>query len=433
MFPGADPADYTTTYGHSPYNELTSYDSLHRLVQSINGAGSGVGYGYDLNGNLTTITYPGSGRVVSRTYDLDSRLATVSDWLGHTTTYRYDANSNLVEQDYPNGVVATFMYDNADRLTSLADVLEPNQPFLSLTYGRDSNGQLTSENSKTFGYDLVNRLTSALIGGTQTNYSYDNANRLTQVQVPGGPTSTYAYDAADQLQSLTTTQGGTQLQRYTYSYDADGNRIQRTDQSSSSVAYVYDQADRLVAYGSTAQYSYDGTGLRTQKTVAGSTTSYTWNLETALPTLIQEGATAYVTGLGGLPLEQITSSGQVYYYHPDQLGSTRALTNASGSVVPSYDYDAYGNQSSSTGNITNPFQYAGQYTDAESGLQYLRARYYDPSSQPATPPSCSSPTPTPAMVRSATVTPAGWIGPMTRVPFTTAPAGWATCPTWAPA
>jgi len=361
----------TSTYG---------YDSLHRLVQATNGAGSAAGYGYDLNGHLTAITYPGAGRVVNNTYDDAGRLVTVSDWLGHTTTYRYDADSNLVEQDYPNGVIANFTYDNADRLSSLSDALA-GTAFLSLTYGRDNVGQLTAENSKTFGYDTINRLTSAQIAGNQSTYTYDTANRLTQVQVASGSGSTYAYDAVDQLQSLTTTQGTTQLQRYTYAYDPNGNRISRTDQSSNSLSYVFDQANRLTSLGSTAQYSYDGSGLRTQKNVGGVTNAYTWNVAGSLPAVLLDGQTAYVNGPGGLPVEQITSSGQVYYYHPDQLGSTRALTDSSGAVVQTYDYDAYGSPSGSNGSVANPFQYAGQYTDAESGLQYLRARYYDASSQ----------------------------------------------------
>jgi RHS repeat-associated protein len=45
--------------------------------------------------------------------------------------------------------------------------------------------------------------------------------------------------------------------------------------------------------------------------------------------------------------------------------------------VATYSYGAYGTISNTTGTVTNPFQYAGQYTDAESGLIYLRARYYD--------------------------------------------------------
>ncbi len=88
-----------------------------------------------------------------------------------------------------------------------------------------------------------------------------------------------------------------------------------------------------------------------------------------------------ITGPHGLPLEQITSSGDVHYYHQDQLGSTRAITDQTGNVAATSTYDPYGNPVSQTGTLTNPFGYAGQYTDPETGLQYLRARYYDPQTQ----------------------------------------------------
>lgn len=95
--------------------------------------------------------------------------------------------------------------------------------------------------------------------------------------------------------------------------------------------------------------------------------------------MITDGPTAYITGPGGLPIEQITQNGTVRYFHHDQLGSTTALTNQSGSTVASYDYDAYGNPVGVPPAVENPFGFAGQYTDAATGLQYLRARYYDPA------------------------------------------------------
>jgi len=61
------------------------------------------------------------------------------------------------------------------------------------------------------------------------------------------------------------------------------------------------------------------------------------------------------------------------------LGSTRVLVNRSGAVQNSYTYDAYGNILAKTGTAANPFDYAGEFTDSESGLIYLRARYYDPT------------------------------------------------------
>jgi len=79
-----------------------------------------------------------------------------------------------------------------------------------------------------------------------------------------------------------------------------------------------------------------------------------------------------------LPLEQINGSTPLYYLH-DQLSSTRALTNESGTVVDTYTYDAYGNLVGSTGSDTNPLGFAGAYSDAETGFLYLTNRYYDPS------------------------------------------------------
>jgi RHS repeat-associated protein len=95
----------------------------------------------------------------------------------------------------------------------------------------------------------------------------------------------------------------------------------------------------------------------------------------------KDGTTKYVTGPGGLPIEQVSPGGTVLYYYQDQLGSTRGLLDAAGTTAATYTYDPNGNLKSSTGSVSDPFQYAGQYTDSESGLQYLRARYYDPSTQ----------------------------------------------------
>jgi RHS repeat-associated protein len=78
-------------------------------------------------------------------------------------------------------------------------------------------------------------------------------------------------------------------------------------------------------------------------------------------------------------LEQIDGTGAVYYYHADQLGSVRALTSQAGAVAATYAYDAYGNQTASTGNVYNPLRYAGEYQDSQTGFYYLRARYYDPA------------------------------------------------------
>ena len=80
-----------------------------------------------------------------------------------------------------------------------------------------------------------------------------------------------------------------------------------------------------------------------------------------------------------MPIEQINPDGSTLWLHADQLGSIRMLTNSSAASVGTSTYDAYGLKTASSGTATSPFGYAGQYTDAETGFQYLRARYYDPT------------------------------------------------------
>jgi RHS repeat-associated protein len=127
-----------------------------------------------------------------------------------------------------------------------------------------------------------------------------------------------------------------------------------------------------------ATYTYNGDGLRTSKTVAGTTSSFTWDTSGGLPMLLDDGTNSYIYGPDGLPLEQIDRAGVVTWFHHDQLGSTRTLTSTSGAVVGTATYDAYGNLTASTGKLS-PFGFSGEYTDAETGFVYLRARYYDPA------------------------------------------------------
>ncbi len=55
-----------------------------------------------------------------------------------------------------------------------------------------------------------------------------------------------------------------------------------------------------------------------------------------------------------------------------------ALVDADGNVLASYEYDAFGNQTASTGTFDNPYRYAGELYDSETSQYYLRSRYYDP-------------------------------------------------------
>ena len=164
----------------------------------------------------------------------------------------------------------------------------------------------------------------------------------------------------------------------TYGYDRQGNRIKITPASGTETALQYDQANRLTGYGAKAKYSYDGDGLRMSKTVDGATTAFSWDESTSLPLLLADGDDYYVYGADNQPIEKISGS-SVSYLHRDQQGSTRLLTDSSGTVTGTYSYDPYGKVTDHTGKADTTLQYNGQYTDKESGYQYLRARYYDPA------------------------------------------------------
>ena len=163
-----------------------------------------------------------------------------------------------------------------------------------------------------------------------------------------------------------------------YGYDSQGNRTSSTPAGKTATTLTYDQANRLTGYGSTATYAYNGDGLRMSKTVSGTATAFSWDQSGTLPLLIADGSDYYIYGPGGQAIEKVSGS-TVTYLQADQQGSTRLLTDATGKVVGTYTYDPFGNVTGHTGTASTPLQYDGQYTDAESGFQYLRARYYDPA------------------------------------------------------
>jgi len=352
----------TTTYGYDADNRATS-------VAQPNGT---VSYTYDAAGNRASMTAPG-GKTTRYGYDVDNRLARVTDWHSGVTTTSYDAAGRVSARGYANGVSATYSYDVADHLLGIS-YSSSGATLLGLSYTYDADG---------------NRLTATDNGGT-TTYTYDADNRLARVQASGGTTA-YAYDAVGNRASITTPRGTTGYTYNaanelttaggaTYAYDADGNRISATT-GTSTTTYTYDDANYLTGIatgGQSVTYSYDGDHNRTGKTVGGAATAYVFDLAAGLPTVVQEAMASVTTTYlyGGSLLAQDDGSGEQFLL-PDDLGSTRQVTNGSGSTIGISAYDAYGAQTTSGTNST--FGFTGQQTDAGSSLVYLRARYYDPS------------------------------------------------------
>jgi RHS repeat-associated protein len=141
-------------------------------------------------------------------------------------------------------------------------------------------------------------------------------------------------------------------------------------------SYSYDHANRLtqVTQGSvTAEYVYNGDGVRTSKTVAGDTTEYALDLLATLPAVISDTDAVYLYGLDIIAQQQTE---RLYYMH-DGLGSVRQLVDTTGQVEANYAYDPFG-VAVVEGDESNPYRYTGEAWDAEVELLYLRARYYQP-------------------------------------------------------
>jgi RHS repeat-associated protein len=355
-----------------------TYDSLNRMTRSTDGHGVSVNYGYDLRGDRTTIVYPGR-RKLTRSFDGAGRLAAVRDWLGHTTTFSYDRDGDLAAEHFPGRANDTFSYDRANRLFHITDGVG-RRSWETFRYRRDASGLLTYDRSSghrspSASYHYHYTGLAQLSRTNRTRLKYSAADNLTV----GATGMRLAYDRADEVTRMTVGRGR-RRGLTTFTYDARGNRTtSRTPRRQHRVLYRYDQENRLVGYGHVAKYSYNGDGLRMQATVKGRRRAFAWDLSGSRPMLVGDGRRLYVYGPANLPLEQVDSHHTLLYYHHDQLGSTRALTDLRGRVRAAYSFGAYGVLDRSVAADTTPLRFAGEYQDSESGLYYLRARYYDPT------------------------------------------------------
>lgn len=278
-----------------------SYDSLGRLVSSKDGAGAVVGYEYDRADRQTGLIYPG-GKKVLRTFNSGGQITAIRDWVGRTNTFSYDQNSQPVNTNLANGVVGTSSYDPAGQLKGIK-YTNGTTVMADYTAGYDGAGQVNALGTGgavaaptvSYSYDQVNRLTN--VNGTAA-YGYDAADN--PIKVAGGITQ--AFNAANELVSSTKA-GNT-----TYKYDTRGNRISATPAVGSATTMAYDQANRLKSAagpGYSTTYRYNGDGTRASKTVGTATQAFTWDASTGLPMLLADSTSFYVYDPYGLPLVQV--------------------------------------------------------------------------------------------------------------------------------
>ena len=368
-YPDGQPSAMTDGTGTTNY----SYDG-DGVLTSARGAAGGYTYKYDAATGTGLLTYP-HGQQVTDTYDQAGQLVKVTDWLGDTITFKYAPGGGLYQESFPGGVQVTDnTAGNGDDLkvtggsasASFTDDREPDGRLSSVattgipgatgtvSYGYDAAGWLTSAGQQQLGYDAAGGLTTPSAGVTQ---QFNAAAEL----MPGGAAS--------------------------YRYDKEGDLTAATVPGSSPQRLSYNQAGELTGYQSgptTASYAYDGQGMLAGETVNGAATGFTWDTSGSSPELLAAGATSYVYGPGGQPVEQVTGSTATFLIS-DQQGNTRLLTSASGAVVGTYAYGAYGAPVYSCPDgqgatcTRTALQYGGQYTDSASGDLYLGGRYYDPA------------------------------------------------------
>jgi len=248
----------------------------------------------------------------------------------------------------PNGVIATYGYDNDSRVTSI-------------TYG--TGGSCSSPPS-----DLGNPTYSYDADGRRTG----TAGSLTAVTLPANVTGTTSYNA-DNAQ---TTFNGTAL-----SYDANGNLT-----SDGTNTYTWDARNHLTAIGggSAASFTYDGFGRRVKKVIGGTTTQFLYDGLNPVQELNGRHNAAVIANLlTGLRVDEYftRTDSATSTFLADALGSTSGLvTSNNGPIATNYTYQPFGAATTGGSASGNSYQFTGRENDG-TGLYFNRARYYSATFQ----------------------------------------------------
>jgi RHS repeat-associated protein len=353
-----------------------SYNILNR-VTAVTSSGRGqVKYGYDGVGRRVSLTYP-DGRVVGYAYNSSGLLAQVTDWVGRSTSYTYDPGGRRTASLLANGTASSYLYDSANRLLNITNTAGARL-LTSYTYSMDRLG---------------NRVQMTDAAGGINRYSYDALNRLLLWVPPSGQSTTYAYDASGNRISLVNA-AGVASSAYdpadrllvagasSFTYDNEGNRLTKTT-GGTTVTYSFDSLSRLVAVsggGVSAQYQYDGDGNRISQQAGNANYQYSLDVVGRITAVLNEsGPDGSIDFQHGLSTISGSSATLEQFYQTDGVGSTASVTDASGGSKASYSYDPWGK-------LLNPIdplgtkdksKFAGQDLDPQTGLYYMRSRYYD--------------------------------------------------------
>jgi len=416
-----------------------AYDANGNLTDALLPHQAGVTYEYDSRDRVLKRT-DSLGQSESWTYDGMSRVLTYTDRRDFTTHYTYDRLGRRDTTTYHDGTTVVSHYDAAGRLQSLVDSVSgalawgyddfdrmttSTSPQGTVSYGYDAVGRRTSMTAGSqptveYRYDAGDRLRQILQGTEVQEYEYDDVDRITKSRLPNGVEAAYTFDSAGQLTGLAWQKpGASALGTLGYAYDSSGRVVAQTGTWAPQVLPVargdmgFDDNNRMTRYGGAtldfdsngnlaaqggrtyewnarnqlasikqdgvviATFSYDALGRRYSKTEAGITTTYLYD---GVDTVQEDDGSATVPILTGPGIDRRIARGAGAgrrYFVTDHLNSTRALTDADGNAIRSYEYDAYGDSGQDPQGIENPYQYTGRELDS-TGLYYYRARYYDP-------------------------------------------------------
>ena len=380
-------------------------------------------YGYDAAGQVRTQTVLTGTVPITMTLDAEGRETALAAGIPGTPVYTdttaynandlpvtltlnsgasqvqevagYDPNSRLTTWHDPGpgqDVTYGYGYDAANRVTSFTAVSgtdtithDPATGWLTSDCGPQSVVQTT--HCYAWSYDSNGNITRAIddTGVTQYfTYSVSQPNELAQSSAAGYPDVAYSYDGAGNTTLISTTSiaSGNPLQIHTQlGYDPQGRISSVTDINGTVARIGYNAAGERNSYTVSnssgqqlysAQFSYQSGQLEqasvVSATAGGGSVSY---LDTYLYT--QDGTPLRFT-------RQQNGASNTYWYETDGRGDVVAVTDNTGAVVDSYEYDLWGEFLPGTTHekVIQPLKYAGYWYDPAVTWYWVDGRYYDP-------------------------------------------------------
>ncbi|MCL4393974.1 MAG: hypothetical protein M1482_04065 [Chloroflexi bacterium] len=347
------------------------YDAEGRLTaqtESINGAPEAytTTWTYDEMDRPLSMTYP-DGESVPMTYNSQGLVATLG---GYVTGSSYNPAGQPLELDFGDGTQTNYAYNPLNRRLTQLQTAGGASAIQNLSYDYDNVGNITQitdavrNEVTTFGYDDLDRLTSASIAGVYSHaWQYDSTGNIIQRTEDSTPV-TYTYGDNEHQPHAVTAVGAR-----TFDYDANGDMIRRAGDE-----LTYDEENRLtrvVAAGVTSVFTYDGDGNRVKKEVGSGGTTTTFYVGNYYEVTGTTATKYYYFGTLRVAMKQ---GDAVTYLHGDNLGSTSVT---SGATVSAQTYYAFGAIRTTTGVVPTDFGFTGQRFDSDAGLMYYNARYYD--------------------------------------------------------